>query len=171
MICQFGQIVLKVDHLRLKLTISRESRVVWDADGATISCVSSSVFDFDSKRASLLLSSHPLPRSDAAADNELKIVLCEGIIGCTKRGGPGWVVFSSHVTHVSPWAECWNNPFHTATVSCKSWQSLFRVRTFQVRKMRCCLGGGNVYALPMSRECSRFVDGASIIERLVMDRN
>ena len=128
MISQFGQIVLKVDHLKLKLTLSREWRVVWDADGATISCVSSSVFDFDSKRPSLLSSSLHIP-SHAAADNELKIVLCEGIIGCTMRGGPGsdWVVFSSHVTHVSPWAECWNNPFHAATVSCKSWQSLFRV--------------------------------------------
>ena len=105
MISQFGQIVLKVDHLKLKLTISREWRVVWDADGATISCVSSSVFDFDSKRASLLLSSHPLPRSDAAADNELKIVLCEGIIGCTKRGGLAWLwsagLYFPHMSHMS----------------------------------------------------------------------
>ena len=60
----------------------------------------------------------------------------------------GWVVFSSHVTHVSPWAECWNNLFHAATVSCKSWQSLFRVQTFQARMMRAMLSErvGSVYS-------------------------
>ena len=43
--------------------------------------------------------------SHAAADNELKIVLCEGIIGCTKRGGLAWPwlagLYFPHMSHMS----------------------------------------------------------------------
>ena len=170
MISQFGQIVLKVDHLKLKLTISRELRVVWDADGATISCVSSSVFDFDSKRPSLLSSSLHIP-SHAAADNELKIVLCEGIIGCTTRGGLAWPwlagLYFPHMSHMSlrgrsvgiiPFMrpQCHVNHGRVCSV-CANLSSLQDAE-----------GGQRLFPPDVQR---MFVDGTSIIERLVMDRN
>ena len=70
-----------------------------------------------------LLASHPLPRNDAP-DNELKIVLCKGVIGSTTRR----VVVALaglYFTHMSHMSLCVggrgvkiHNPFQTATMPC-----------------------------------------------------